>query len=81
MLSFDIETEGLNKYSDRISVACIYDPDRNIQKSFNFLRKDEDTKKNIEDFLKELDDAESLCSFNGARFDIPFIIQRFNVSR
>lgn len=33
----------------------------------------------IEEFLLILDQAETLCSFNGVKFDIPFIVQQFGV--
>jgi DNA polymerase III epsilon subunit-like protein len=79
MLSFDIETTGLNKKKDRITVASVYDPDRNIKKSFNFMLDDRDS--NISEFLAHLDDAVYLCAFNGVRFDIPFIVHHFSVER
>lgn len=78
MLSFDIETEGLNKFSDRITVACIYDPDRGLQETFNLVHGD-DPDSRARDFLDHLDKADSLCAFNGARFDLPFIIHRYSV--
>lgn len=107
MLSVDIETEGLNKYVDRITVACVYDPELCICRSFNFITgvsnnhsiqdgrvidqqnptpqelcSQEDFHENpamIKDFLSELDRADSICTFNGIRFDLPFIIHRFGV--
>lgn len=79
MLAFDIECTGLNMYSDRITVASVYDPDHDppIKHTYNFMHGDVDN--NIRDFLQTLDDAEVLCAFNGVRFDLPFIIQRFHV--
>jgi uncharacterized protein YprB with RNaseH-like and TPR domain len=79
MLSFDIETTGLVSDVDDITVASVYDPDRDIQKTFFFRRKGYDRQENINEFLEILDTATSLCCFNGVRFDIPFIIARFNV--
>lgn len=79
MLAFDIETTGLDSKTCRITVACVFDPDRQIRRAFNFLRdpaKYEDEKK---EFLQCLDDAPALCSFNGVRFDIPFIAAQFGV--
>jgi hypothetical protein len=35
MLAFDIETEGLKKSIHCITMACVYDPDRGIELSFN----------------------------------------------
>jgi uncharacterized protein YprB with RNaseH-like and TPR domain len=79
MLSFDIETEGLDSDEDDITVASVYDPERGIKKTFFFQREGYDRKENIDEFLGVLDDAPSLCCFNGVRFDIPFIIKVFGV--
>jgi DNA polymerase elongation subunit (family B) len=77
MLSFDIETMGLDKRKDCITVASVYDPDKNIKKNFNFMTGNVD--ETIIEFLGHLDDAESICAFNGVRFDLPFIIHQFQV--
>jgi DNA polymerase elongation subunit (family B) len=77
MLSFDIETMGLNKKKDSITVASVYDPDQNICKNFNFMVGDYDA--SVAEFLGYLDDADSICAFNGVRFDLPFIIHQFRV--
>ena len=77
MLAFDIETTGLNAFSDRITVASVFDPDRGIRKSFNFCVGDVEAAK--AEFLRHLDEADVICAFHGARFDLPFVIQRFNV--
>lgn len=79
MLSFDIETEGLDSDQDGITVASVYDPTRGIQKTFFFMRDGYDRQENIDEFLAVLDDAPSLCCFNGVRFDVPFIIKAFGV--
>lgn len=82
MLSFDIETEGLSAAKHRITVASVYDPARNIQRTYNFV-DDSDTsvhEERIRCFLQTLDDAPALCCFNGVKFDIPFIAERFSVS-
>jgi uncharacterized protein YprB with RNaseH-like and TPR domain len=80
MLAFDIETTGLLSDVDSITVASVYDPDRDIRKTFFFMRDGYDRQNNINEFLETLDAAESLCCFNGIRFDIPFIIAHFNVA-
>lgn len=68
MLSFDIETEGLNKRKDKITVAAVYDPDRGIERCYNFLKgTEEEIESEVCGFLEQLDNAEALCSFNGAR--------------
>jgi len=101
MLAFDIETEGLQQ-GDAITVASIYDPERQepphiwvryiaslthtrilrgIKKSFFFTRSEEEANVNKEEFLRHLDEAEVICCFNGVRFDLPAIIDRFHVPR
>lgn len=82
MLSFDIETEGLNSAKHRITVASVYDPSRNIRRTYNFLNAGDEMERRsrIRLFLKDLDDAPTLCCFNGVKFDVPFIAARFQVS-
>ena len=78
LLAFDIETEGLDSSIHRITVASVYDPDRNISHTFNFVRGDEASfHAEREGFLRCLDEAPALCCFNGVRFDIPFIAKRY----
>ena len=79
MLAFDIETEGLNSREHRIIVASVYDPDRQVQQTFNFMADPAKFESERDAFLRVLDEAPSLCSFNGVRFDIPFIAAQFNV--
>lgn len=88
MLSFDIETEGLDSKVHAITVACVYDPDAGIKRAFNLKLGGggggvpdgggggDAVKEAAEEFMRHLDDAPTLCSFNGARFDIPFIVAR-----
>jgi uncharacterized protein YprB with RNaseH-like and TPR domain len=79
MLAFDIETEGLDSRFDEITVACIYDGERGIKRTFNFAAAIKSRQKHDElkeAFLQALDEAETLCCFNGIRFDIPFICRR-----
>jgi len=68
MLSFDLETTGLNPATCAITCACAYDPERGIERYFLFPLGDDP-----EEFLQLLDEADRLCAFNGARFDIPFL--------
>lgn len=81
MLSFDIETEGLSSAKHRITVASVYDPCRGIQRTYNFVSTDDpaEIQRRIQSFLQDLDDAPALCCFNGVKFDIPFIAERFLV--
>lgn len=79
MLAFDIETEGLDPLQHRIIVASVYDPDRNIQRTFNFMADPAMYESERQELIRHLDEADSLCSFNGVRFDLPFICRRFGV--
>lgn len=77
MLAFDIETEGLDSRKCQITVACVYDPERNIRRTFNFVAKPSTFESQKHEFMRMLDEAPCLCTFNGVRFDIPFIAARF----
>ena len=68
MLSFDLETTGLDPRSDSITCAAVYDPDAGIDRAF-LLGRGEDAV----EFLQLLDQADRLCAFNGARFDLAFL--------
>lgn len=72
MLAFDLETTGPSISCDSIMCAAVYDPDAGIQKYFIFPLGD-----SPEEFMLLLDQADRLCSFNGARFDIPLIERCF----
>lgn len=76
MLAFDIETEGLDSRFDKITVASIYDAESGISRTFNFIADKSPDQKERNDFVRALDEADMLCSFNGVRFDIPFIARR-----
>ena len=76
MLGFDIETMGLRPKEHEITVAAISDFESGQRTCFNFLTDGPDAP---EKFMVCLDQATSLCAFNGAKFDIPFIVERFSV--
>lgn len=76
MLSFDIETEHLDSKIGRITVASVYDPDREIQRTFNFIADESKFEQERDAFIRCLDEAPALCCFNGVRFDIPYIARR-----
>lgn len=75
MRSFDIETTGLSFTTDTVTAASVYSEDENISHTFVFSKGD-----SKEEFLALLDSAPSLCAFNGARFDIPFLETSWNLS-
>ncbi|WP_440945710.1 ribonuclease H-like domain-containing protein [Methanosarcina sp. T3] len=65
---FDIETTGLSPGRDRITVVGIYDGNE----SKMYVRGI-----NLDDIVEEFSKYRLLVSFNGARFDIPFIKSEF----
>jgi hypothetical protein len=81
MLAFDIETEGLDSRYDQITVASTYDPAMGISRTYNFLKDPARFQSERDEFIRALDEAESLCCFNGVRFDIPFIAKRFRIPK
>lgn len=76
MLAFDIETEGLLKSESRVIAASVYDPARGIKRTFHFMKDPYKYESERDEFIQTMDEAECLCSFNGVRFDIPFIAYR-----
>lgn len=65
---FDIETTGLSPARDRITVVGIYDGNEPKM----YVRGI-----NLDDIVEEFSKYRLLVSFNGARFDIPFIKSEF----
>lgn len=85
MLSFDLETTGLDPRTDLITCAAAYDPDASIQRVFFFAQDDgvgglSPALQDAEEFMALLDAADRLCAFNGARFDLPFIQHQLGAS-
>ena len=77
VISFDIETTGLDPDVDDITVACVYNP--SFQRTFHFQHPGYDRQESVEAFLGQLDKARVLIAFNGVYFDIPFIAKKFDV--
>jgi len=65
---FDIETTGLSQRRDKITVVGIYDG-REVK---SFIKN-----VNLDDIVGEFSKYRLLVSFNGARFDLPFIKSEF----
>lgn len=78
MLAFDIETTGLTA-QDTITVACVYDPLNSISQTFVFAGEASQIS-SVDEFIGLLDQADTLCAFNGARFDIPFMQRVWSLS-
>jgi len=65
---FDIETTGLSQRRDKITVVGIYDG-REVKSYIKDI--------NLDDIIGEFSKYRLLVSFNGARFDLPFIKSEF----
>ena len=82
MLTFDLETSGLDGSRDRVTCICLYDATRGIKETFVFDQPplSEDSLCKQAQVTFRLDEAEQLCAFNGARFDIPFLAKSWKIS-
>jgi hypothetical protein len=77
MLAFDIETTGLDPASSVVTVVCTEDFHTGERRAYEFGRVRMCEPQNEEllrsELIQAFDEAESLCAFNGVRFDIPFL--------
>lgn len=77
MLAFDIETTGLSALNGhKITIICTEDFRTREKKAYEFAREEDDPSKflDIRDAVVDaFEKAESLCAFNGHRFDLPFM--------
>ena len=79
MVAFDIETTGLDPSVCVVTAACVYG--EGVEETFLFKGESEaeDAEGRVR-FLGLLDAAPRLCSFNGIRFDIPFLHAAWRLS-
>ena len=70
-MSFDIETTGLDPHVCSVTCACAYAPEAGLKETF--------FGPDIPKLLDLMDRAHTLCAFNGARFDIPFLQTRCEI--
>ena len=77
MLAFDIETTGLDPAISVVTVVCTKDFRTGERRAYEFgrVRAGEPQSEALlrEDLIRAFDEADSLCAFNGVRFDIPFL--------
>ncbi|MEW6378305.1 MAG: ribonuclease H-like domain-containing protein [bacterium] len=69
MAYLDIETTGLSPWEGSITVIGLYDGEQ----AKTFVQGD-----NLQAFTDEIERYKMIVTFNGARFDIPFIKQSLN---
>jgi hypothetical protein len=81
------ETLGIRKSIDLITVVSLYDPIAGVSKVLRFVDLNYDgdvvytdnVQETIDELVGYLDSAETLISFNGTAFDIPFIQLQFKI--
>jgi hypothetical protein len=78
ILAYDIETTGLKRGSDTITVVCLYGHNAAEGVVFNFLYEEKFEEQKAE-LLRRLDEAPRLTGFNSFRFDAPFLQSYFNI--
>ncbi|MBW6451455.1 MAG: ribonuclease H-like domain-containing protein [DPANN group archaeon] len=69
-LYLDIETTGLSKHSDIITVVGMYDG-KNVTQLVNGINLE------FEEINKIISKSKTIITFNGQRFDMPFILHHF----
>jgi RNase_H superfamily len=89
MLTFDIETTGLDKENHLITVVSLYDPNAappidvvfrftELDSKFNVVYRDS-YMEHVTLLVKYLNEADKLCGFNSIAFDVPFIAKQFKI--
>jgi len=79
MVAFDLETMGLDPKVHPITAASICNG-YGFEKVYVF--KGESVEEDLalrDEFMQYLDNAPSLCAFNGVKFDIPFMAKAWNL--
>ena len=78
---------GLDRVRDKITVCSLYDPDQGINKVLRFVELKDGVvcyRPNYLDLVEELvfdmECAETLCAFNSASFDLPFLQVAFGLN-
>jgi uncharacterized protein YprB with RNaseH-like and TPR domain len=87
MLAWDIETTGIKKDTDLITVISLYDPKAGISKVLRFVELNEDAdicyidefQERIDEFVEIMNKAQTLTAFNSGSFDLPFVQLQFKL--
>lgn len=79
MLAFDIETTGLDKSTHAVTVVSLYGSIGQIPVDtvLNFARDGVEPNRTV--LMDHMARAHCLCAFNGARFDIPFLMAALSI--
>ena len=82
MLTFDIETTGLDGFKDSVTCVCLFNSDTNTQHSYVFDHppRSEDSLRKQAEVTLMLDSATQLCGFNSVRFDLAFLSKAWVIS-
>ncbi len=85
MLAFDIETTGLDPAHSVVTVVCTQDFHTGERRAYEFgrVRASEPQNEGLlrAELIETFNAAESLCAFNGVRFDIPFLHAALKLSQ
>ena len=87
MLSWDIETTGLDRNSDLITVIGLYSPESDISTVIRFVDHSEDgvlkyvdnLQQRIAQVIETFDAADCLTGMNTLSFDLPFLQKQFSI--
>jgi len=84
MLAFDIETTGLDPHTAQVTVVCTENFYTGEKKAYEFARLRKHEPHNLSlltaELIQAFESAESLCAFNGIRFDLPFLHTALDLS-
>lgn len=81
-ICFDIETTGLDALRDEVTMICSQDLATGRRTSYNFglpSSQDQSVDALTQQLIKDFDEADYLCAFNGIRFDLPFMLQALHL--
>jgi len=83
MLAFDIETQGLDARRHAVTVVSTEDFRTGARRNYEFARVRKQDPAGLpallDEMVQQLEEAPSLCAFNGVRFDLPFLQTAFRI--
>ena len=81
MLCFDIETTGLDPKRCNVTVVCTEDFVSGVCATYEFARYPQRRQELVDEMVRCFEASESLCAFNGIRFDIPFMVKALGLAQ